>query len=121
MCLGTFSRRARSRMRHFHIVRVRILAEHFLFHRMNFSYETKKRMTCLHIIRKNVLFSASLYFYKSAVYLRNLPLSLFTAYTAHCFKPFYPQKSHIQSLYSKYLLLPLLLTVLQVDVHEHWL
>jgi len=66
-------------------------------------------------------FSASHYFYKSAVYLRNLPLSLFTAYTAHCFKPFYPQKSHIQSLYSKYLLLPLLLTVLQVDVHEHWL
>jgi hypothetical protein len=63
-------------------------------------------------------FPASLYFYKSAVYLRNLPLSLFTAYTA---KPFYPQKSHIQSLYSKYLLLPLLLTVLQVDVHEHWL
>ena len=29
MCLGTFSRRARSHLRHFLIARVRILAEHF--------------------------------------------------------------------------------------------
>ena len=45
MCLGTFSRRARSRMRHFHIARVRILAEHFLFHRMNFPMKQKSCYT----------------------------------------------------------------------------
>ena len=55
MCLGTFSRRARSLATCFCFARVRILAERFLFHRTHFPMKQKTRLLCFQ--RRRAIFT----------------------------------------------------------------
>ena len=57
MCLGTFSRRARSLATCFCFARVRILAERFLFHRTQFPMKQKNPASQVHHLGNRVLFT----------------------------------------------------------------